>query len=204
MNARDPVATDSSRDFPDTADLVGRAAAGDRAAFCTLVRRYHSIIHRWAAVSLGDQDEAEDVTQQVLIKVHRALGSYRGGAKFTTWLYRITRNVLLESGRRQGRRNSLLRGEETLMVNTPDPDGEAGTIDAGRIAELVRGYTSMLPPRQREVFVLADMEGFTPAEIAELLDVEQVTVRTNLLKARRAIRGRMLREQPKLMEEYRS
>ncbi len=204
MHARDPAANEKNKDSPDTSDLIGRAAAGENDAFRELVRRYHATVYRWAAVSLGDRDEAEDVTQLVLIKVHASLGSYRGGGKFTTWLYRITRNVLFEAVRRQQRRGTLLAGEnETSAVAVDGEDGE-DTIDSRRLSALVRDYLEALPPRQREVFMLADLDGFSPAEISDLLGVEQVTVRTNLLKARRAIRSRMLREQPKLMEEYRS
>lgn len=204
MHARDPAADDSNSDYPDTADLVGHAAAGEPDAFRELVRRYHATVYRWAALSLGDRDEAEDVTQLVLIKVHASLTTYRGGAKFTTWLYRITRNVLFETARRQQRRGSLLAAREELHGIAAEVDSPEDTIDWGRLNALLLDYLAALPPRQREVFMLADLEGFVPVEIADLLGVEQVTVRTNLLKARRAIRSRMLREQPKLMEEYRS
>jgi RNA polymerase sigma-70 factor (ECF subfamily) len=203
MNARVVGPFESNREPPDTADLIRRAGEGEREAFQEIVRRYHGLVFRWAAVSLGDRDEAEDVVQLVLIKLYHSLASFRGGARFTTWLYRITRNVLFEISRKNARRSSLLQVD--VRLTTIDADSESGdSMDAGRVAAMIRGYLEALPPRQREVFLLADMDGFSPAEIAELLGVAQVTVRTNLLKARRAIRGRLLSEQPKLMEELKS
>ena len=203
MQARNPAAASKQSEPPDTADLIRRAAAGERAAFSEIVARYHTTVFRWAAVVLGDADEADDVAQVVLLKVHASLASYRGGARFTTWLYRITSNVLFEVNRKTQRRGNILSRADDFVEKENENENEE-TIDGRRFAKLVREYMSDLPPRQREVFVLADMEGFAPAEIAELLGVEAVTVRTNLLKARRAIRSRMLREQPKLMEEYKS
>jgi RNA polymerase sigma-70 factor (ECF subfamily) len=198
------AAADFSGEPPDTAGLVGRAAAGDRGAFRELVHRYHATIYRWAAVSTGDQDEAEDIAQLVLIKVHGALDSYRGGSRFSTWLYTITRNVLLEQARTRRRRDELLSAHESIEPTELHTVPDDTVMDSGRLREHVMRYLAALPPRQREVFELADIQGFTPAEIAVMTGVEQVTVRTNLLKARRAIRGLMLREQPKLMEEFRS
>jgi RNA polymerase sigma-70 factor (ECF subfamily) len=204
MRAQRTAAAGSSGDPPDTADLIGRAAAGDRAAFNELVRRYHATIYRWAAVALGDLDDAEDVTQLVLIRVSSSLRNYQGGARFTTWLYRVTRNVLLEQVRTRRRRTRLFEAEQNRA--TEDDHGEPAdrSLDSGKLELAVLGHLGSLPPRQREVFELADIQGFAPVEIAVMLDVEPVTVRTNLLKARRALRERLLAQQPKLIEEYRT
>ena len=190
-------------DPPDTAELVARAAAGDRDAFRTLVDRYHRIVHRWALVSLGDADEAEDVTQIVLIKVLDGLASYRGGGRFTTWLYVVTRNVILENTRLRLRREKLMEREESLSPQS-DVVVDSADLDSTKFVETVRAVLNELPPRQREIFQLADLDGFSAAEVAAMLGVEPVTVRTNLLKARRAVRTRMLRDQGKLIEEFRS
>jgi RNA polymerase sigma-70 factor (ECF subfamily) len=204
MRARATAAADSSGEPPDTADLIGRAAAGDRVAFCEIVRRYHASIYRWAATALGDLDDAEDITQLVLIRVHASLDSYHGGARFSTWLYRVTRNVLLEQMRTRRRRTRLLAAEQTRTDNAHAEMPEDHLLDSGKLEAVVMQHLRALPPRQREVFALADVEGYAPSEIAIMLDVEPVTVRTNLLKARRALREKILAQQPKLMEEYRT
>jgi RNA polymerase sigma-70 factor (ECF subfamily) len=203
MNAWDPAAADASGDPPESAEIIVRAAAGDDGAFRELVRRHHARVYRWAVVGIEDRDDADDVAQTVWIRVHGALSSFHGGARFTTWLYSITRNAIIERNRLRDRRQALAAGERQNVLASEVPDAVT-TIDAERLLDVVRGYLEQLPPRQREVFQLADLDGFAPAEVAELLNLEQVTVRTNLHKARRAIRNRMLNDNPKLIEEYRS
>jgi RNA polymerase sigma-70 factor (ECF subfamily) len=205
MNERDPAVEDTGSDPSDAALLITRASSGDRDAFRQLVHRYQNTVYRWAVVLLGDQDDADDVTQAVLIRMHAAMPRYRGAGKFTTWLYSITKNVIADQ-LRTGRRRAELLDEHTVVSTA---DGVTGTtipdaMDASKLESLVRHCLFALPPRQREVFMLSDLEGFSPSEIAEMLDLEQVTVRTNLLKARRAVREIMWREQGKLLKEYRS
>src|SRR5689334_16724242 len=85
----------------DTATLVARAVAGEDGAFDRLVRTYHAVVYRWALVVAADPDEADDLTQAVWIKAHRSLGSFRGDAKFSSWLYRITYTTAIEFGRKR-------------------------------------------------------------------------------------------------------
>ncbi|MBI4546126.1 MAG: RNA polymerase sigma factor [Gemmatimonadetes bacterium] len=181
--------------------LVRQAAAGDERAFGALVRQFYHQIHRWALVMAGDADEADDVTQEVLLRLYRYLPGYRGRARFSTWLYQVTRSAALGSLRRRVRRRlaaaGLARWADPVLEGETDP---AAALDAARAADLVRTFFSELPPRQREVFDLADLKGFAPAEIAELLDMKPVTVRAHLFKARRAIRSRILERSPGLVE----
>lgn len=188
---------------PDEASVEGvveRVARGDRAAFRELVERYHAQIHRWALALTADSDEADDVTQTVLLKVHRSLGSFRGRSAFGTWLYRVTRNAALD---RQRRRRATVPLEEVARESLPEgAAGPGDDLDAGRLASLVRRYLGELSPRQREVFDLADLQGLDAIEIAEMLELEPVTVRVHLSRARRAIRSRMLECHPEWIEEY--
>lgn len=187
----------------ETADLVARARAGDREAFTQLVRGHHALVFRWALVVAGDPDEADDVAQAVWIKVYRGLGAYRGGSKFTTWLYRVTWRAAVESGRTRQRRAKVLAewqgdtGADLVSVMPAEPD-------QGKLLAVVRRYLGDLPPRQRAIFAMADLDGVPAAEIAERLEIAEATVRVTLFKARRAIRGRLLQQEPRLMEEHRS
>lgn len=182
--------------------LVRRAQAGDEQAFAELVRRVHPRIYRWALARTGDPDDAEDATQRVLIRLHTHLGTYRARAAFTTWLYRVTANATASLRAERWKRRPL---------TDPDPatsDGESATerrlaaVYSGKLAGLVAAYFRQLPERQRQVFDLADLQGFTTAEIAEMLRMKRVTVRGNLFKARRAIRERILERHPDLEEGY--
>ncbi len=185
------------------AELVGRAKAGDPEAFRHLVRRVYARVHRWALVRTGDPDDADDVVQAVLLKLHRGLGDYRGGGRLTSWLYRVTANAAEEVRRKRVRRVRLLEGRLEAPAPALDPAVDR-SLDDARLAGLVLDRFRKLPDRQREVFDLVDLQGHAPAEVAEMLGLEPVTVRTNLLRARRAIRTKILESHPRLVEEYRS
>jgi len=197
-----------ARDHIDlTGQLVRDARAGDRSAFERLIKLHFRRIHRWALVGTGDPDDADDVTQRVLILVHRKLRLFRGDASFESWLYRITSNAVSEHFRqRKSRERTMDRFEESgLRVEATDAHrkGWADKISDDRAAGLVRGFFGELPAKQREVFDLVELQGFKASEAAELLGLEASTVRVHLLRARRTIRERVLEQHPKLVEDYR-
>lgn len=177
-------------------DELARAAGnGDPAAFERLVRRVHVQIHRWALVRVGDPDDADDVAQAVLVKLHGNLGGWEERSRFTTWLYRITANEASSWRRRAARRARwLVRDAGAVAAAVDRLVGPAEEGDRERMVGLVTAYFRDLPTRQREVFDLVDLQGFAPGEVAEMLRMNPNTVRANLFKARRTIRGRMIAE----------
>lgn len=189
-----------------TRTLVAQARAGDREAFEALVRLHYRTIHRWALVGTGDPDDADDVTQRVLILIHRKLGSLRESARFDAWLYRITGNAVREHFRRRtsrGRamdRYRLEEGEARDSEHLERTPSERLADD--RAAELVKAFFRELPVRQREVFDLVELQGLKAAEAARLLGLEASTVRVQLLRARRTIRAKILDRYPALAEDY--
>ena len=193
LNARAP------EDEP-ARELVERARSGDAAAFDLLAAEWRRGIHRWATAMSGDPDEADDVTQTVLLKLERSLGTFAGTGSFSSWLYRITRNAWLD--RRRARSTVSLEAAPGGSLGGPAED-PARRIDAERLAGLVRRYFAELPGRQREAFDLVDLQGLEPAEAARLLGLEKGTVRVHLFRARARIRRRMLEDHPEWTEEYR-
>jgi RNA polymerase sigma-70 factor (ECF subfamily) len=191
----------SEQDGSATGGLVLRASAGDPDAFRLLVHRFHDMIYRWALGATGDRDDADDVTQQVLLKIHRHLASLRERGRLRTWLFRVTHNTALELHRTRGRRAAALDREKLLTPGEQTSLELADQLDMERTVTLIAHYFRELPDRQRLIFDLVDYQGYTPAEIAEMLDMEPVTVRANLCKARRAIRTRILRDHPELRED---
>lgn len=196
------MANDLQAEDHTTLELIGRAQTGDADAFGSLAARVHARIHRWALSQTGDRDDADDVAQAVLLKLHRHLRTYAGGARFTTWLYRVTQNAATDLQRKQRRRPASNDERTLLELAMPTEEDTAGTLQTTHLAQLVHTYFRELPDRQRVVFDLADLQGFTPSAIAEMMDMQPVTVRANLFKARRAIRARMLANHPELLEEY--
>lgn len=187
--------------------LVEAAREGDEGAFRRLVAHIREPAYRWALARTGEPDLAEDVLQEVLLRLHRHLDGYRGEAAFEAWLYRITANAAASALSHRSRRHQA-EGEATAgRTREGPPEGERrddplARIYAGRITGLVHTYFHELPDRQREVFDLADLQGHAPAEIAEMLEMNPATVRANLFKARRAIRTRVLEDHPELEEGW--
>ncbi len=181
-------------------DRLARAAGGgDRVAFERLVRLVFARVYRWSLVRVGDPDDAEDVTQRVLLRLLDRLEAWEGRGRFTTWLYRITANEASSWRRRASRRARRL----TSARSEAAPRSEAEPERARRrrlLLELLERQLGTLSPRQREVLDLIDFQGFAPAEVAEMLDMNPHTVRANLFKARRAMRRRVLAERPDILE----
>ena len=181
--------------------MVQRARAGDEGAFAELATAVRAQVRRWALARTGDADDAEDVAQAVVIRMHRGLRGFEGRSRFTTWLYRLTANAAVEWARGQSRHCQAL--DELAVAGEPRA-GTADRIDAmenRRAAELVRAFLAELPGRQREMLDLVDLQGFTPTEAAEMLDIEPPTARVHLLRARRAIRERILAAHPTLADD---
>ena len=180
--------------------LVGRAKQGSAAAFTELAARVRVRIATWAVRVTRDEDDADDVAQQVLLKLHLRIREFEGRSRFTTWLYRMTLNTALNRRRMDHRRASLLRAAVTTpehVVLEYSPREEAD-----RLAVLVRACVTELSDREREVFQMADLKGMSASEIAAALGIQPVSVRATLSRARRRIRLRMMEQHPRLLEEY--
>jgi RNA polymerase sigma-70 factor (ECF subfamily) len=177
----------------DASDLITRTREGDERAFTALVSAYQPRVFRWALALSGDRDDAEDITQEVFVRVYRKLAGFRGDGSFDAWLYRITRRVAMRGARA---RRSVATGESNVYVTDP-----GARVDRQRAFSVVQSIAATLPMRQREVFVLCDLEGRMSTEAAAILDMKEVSVRASLFKARAAVRRRILATHPCYREE---
>ena len=198
------IAVTGPRDDDELTALVGQARAGNTSAFDELARRVRDRVRQWARRLVADDDDAEDVAQLVLVRLHERLDDFEGRSRFGTWLYRITRNVALDRRRLEERRAALLAQDVSFTDATvlPDVDDDAG--DATHIRRLIVEQFAELSPRQRDVFEMVDVRNGSIADVARQLGIEPSTVRVLLLRARRTIRARMLAQHPELLEDYRS
>lgn len=190
-------------DAPPT-DVLSLARAGDDRSFGELVTKLQPRVYRWALTYAHDPDEADEIAQQTFMLIHRQLDQFRGDAPFEAWAFRITRRVAEQRRRTFTRRSRLAAsptGRPEREVYLTDPGAR---VDRQRVAALIREFFADLPPRQREVFDLVDLQGYDPAEVADMLGAKAVTVRANLFKARSAIRARILVTHPAWAEVDRS
>jgi RNA polymerase sigma-70 factor (ECF subfamily) len=185
------------RQVTEHESLLARAAAGDRAAFRDVYMRHRADVARLVFRMIGPRAETEDVIQEVFFQVFRSLKDFRGQSKFTTWLHRVTVNVVL-----MHRRAAKSR---PVFADEPIQDGQinAETVlpdeDFAR-RERMRAFSRLLDrlaEKKRVVFILHELEGLAPAEIAKIVGAPILTVRTRLFYARRELEG-MLAEEPTL------
>ena len=183
------------------ADLIVRAAAGDREAFDALISPRWERLHRIAGRITGDWDEARDVAQQVALRLWQTLSRFRAGEDLDGWIYRMTVNLAIDALRkRQARREDLL-AELPDAVARPAAGAGSGPLERVLARELeaaLEDCTRELSPRQKAVFVLARVEGLEPAEIARMMDLAPSTVRNHLFQARSAVARRLRLRYPDL------
>lgn len=167
------------------AELAALAQAGDREAFGELVTRYAASARRVARAVLGNLEDADDAAQDGFLSALRHLGRYDPGRPFGPWLLRIVANAATDRLRRRRVRTADAI-PPTLAARDPGPDREA---DKSALYTALRHGLSTLPERQRVAVVLFDVEGYTHAEIAEVLGIPVGTVRSHVFHARRALRS---------------
>jgi RNA polymerase sigma-70 factor (ECF subfamily) len=159
-------------------DLVIAASKGDVEAFAKLVSDYSSLVYRVALRLLGD-DDAQDASQEVWVRVWRNIRSFRGESAFSTWLYRITVNTCLSIRQKQSRRDERELGDEVPNLSEPpggDADPEAVVLNAERREE-IQDALQHVRADHRAALVLRHMEGLSYAEIAEVLQVPDGTAK---------------------------
>ena len=164
---------------PDDTALVLASKAGDLDAFETLVRTHTPAIYAHAVRFFGDTNAAEDVVQEVWIKVYRSLGSFDGRARFSTWLYRVTRNTCLDLVR-DGKR-------VPVPVETLDAAPQGDFADTVALAATLERGMQSLTTEDRDALSAVSVFGLSYAEAAETLGVPVGTVKSRVFRARRAL-----------------
>lgn len=186
-------ATGTVSHVSDSDTLVNRCQAGDEEAFLELYRRHRPDVTRLVQRLLGRSGDVEDVTQEVFLQVHRSLKYFRHGSRFSTWLYRVAVNVVLMQRRARRCRPQLVDASEAVVREDlePLPDERIAQLRQMRALSRIIGRLS---EKKRTAYLLHDIEGLPPADIARLVGAPVLTVRTRLFYARREIVGRMSEE----------
>jgi len=186
----------SLRIVPDTDEVVARCQRGDAAAFRQLFLLHRAEVARLVFRLAGSGVDLEDLIQEVFLQVHRSLKDFRGQSKFTTWLHRVTVNVVLMYRRAARSRPQLVypQLDDTQADPRLSPDEDVARSERIRAFQRV---LDKLAEKKRTVFVLHELEGLTPTEIANIVSAPVLTVRTRLFYARREL-AELLRQEPSL------
>lgn len=159
-----------------------------------VARRYGGFVYTVAYRLTGNHDDAQDLVQEVLLRVHRGLATYRPGT-MEGWLSRITTNAFLDDVRRRRRRPVVAIGDGAEEVAPPAPSADEA-LAASRLGADLQAAIGALPPDYRATLVLCDVVGLGYAEIAEALDVPVGTVRSRLHRARAQLRAALAGREP--------
>jgi RNA polymerase sigma-70 factor (ECF subfamily) len=190
----------------DDDEIVRAVCAGDTEAFAELVDRYQAMAIKVAFSLLGNEQDAYDAAQEAFISAYQALPRFRGGAKFSTWLYRIVANKCKDVYRKRARRaDSWLRisttgssAREDQIMDIHDPQsGPALKLYNREVAEALSEAISELPLKQRMAFVLHHLHGMALNEVADVMQCRVGTVKSHVFRATTALKSRM---QPWLQE----
>jgi len=195
-----PNVWNASDAFESDIYLVEKALDGEISAYEKLVARYQNKIMGYVVrMTNGDREEAEDVTQETFIKAYRSLDSFRGQASFSTWLYKISTNLVIDRARMKKR-----RPQQAYSLDEPFGDEETGGreiadsryepskgVEKDELRRLVREVVADMPEDKRQVLVMCDLQGMPYEDISAVLNIPLGTVKSRIFHARADLARRL-------------
>ena len=178
------VETAALRPPESDAALVRRAAGGDRVAFSALIERHYDFMHRTATKWLGRRQDADDVAQDVCVKLATAVRQFDERSAFTSWLYRVVLNAVRDHQRASSRRGRNHDRFAEVHPEAMEPDQE----DSTAASELWRAV-QLLPRQQRDAVMLVYAEEMSHAEAGAIMGCKEATVSWHIHEAKKTLRG---------------
>jgi RNA polymerase sigma-70 factor (ECF subfamily) len=178
----------------DDRELVSRTLRGDRKAFEMIIRKHQKPLFNYIGRLVGEQEMALDFTQEVFLRAYASLATFRPEFKFTTWLYRIASNFIIDHWRKKklavlSLDQPLNPGEDDLCLEAADPDPSVDErLETAELRARIERSLKNLPPELRELFVLRHVSGFSYEEIAEIKKQPVGTVKSKVFKAKEMLR----------------
>jgi RNA polymerase sigma-70 factor (ECF subfamily) len=197
MAAGDPGNQGRSEEDAEDVRLMRLVSQGDTSAFEELVERHQALVAGTVARMLGSNSDVEDIAQQVFIRVWKSARRYVPRAKFTTWLLKITRNLVFNELRRTKRRaqvplESEASADEPALKDESNPAPDASLLEV-ELRKAIEEAIMHLPETQRMALVLRRYEQLSYEQIAEVLNLSVPAVKSVLFRARTELRSRLSR-----------
>ncbi len=175
------------------AAVISAVLDGDVDAYEALVKEYEKNVYNLALRMTGNSEDAADMSQEAFIKAYNSLGAFRGESKFSVWLYRIVSNVCLDFLRSKNRKPTVSLstenddGEEVELDIADESQSPEYLLDRSLTRDAVRRGLSSLPPEHREILLLREIQGLSYEEIADVLGIEEGTVKSRIFRARKKL-----------------
>lgn len=170
--------------------LIARARTGDSAAFGELVEQYRDSVYRLAYRMCGNAHDADEAAQEAFVAAWRGLPNFRGDAKFSTWLYRLTTNASIDLMRRENRHRAVAEDEMPEIEDRADSPQQQ--VERTEQQEAVQQALASLSEDYREILLLRYMQELDYTEIAEVLRLPAGTVKSRLNRAKAALKSALL------------
>lgn len=161
--------------------LVQRARQGDRQAFGQLLASHYGGIYRMAYRAVGRREDAEDIAQEVCVRLVRAIGEFRGESAFATWLYRVTLNTIHDHHRKKP---PVMAAGEEVMAELVSPHGNP---ESGLLADMIRRCVRALPETLRRAVLLVHGEGLAHRQAGAVLGCAEGTISWRISEARKRL-----------------
>ena len=181
--------------------LIDRVKAGEYEAFDAIFRRHVAQVHRQVFRLIGNEGETEEVVQDVFLAIYQKIKTFRGDSTFSTWLYRLTMNVALTRLRKRKRSKEVYLGDYLPRFQEDGHHQVRPVVNWGdeldlrlekeELQRLIREALDQLPPLDKAVIVMSDLEGLPNREIGEGLGLSIPAVKARLHRSRLFLRGRL-------------
>ena len=174
--------------------LIEKILSGDKGAFRMLMEKYQQQVFHVAIGFVHSRQDAEDITQEVFIRVYRSLNSFKERSLFSTWLYRITINTSINYINKNKRRNLLTNASNSLMslLNKSNEEKDAHQqLEATEIEKSIQNAIDGLPEKQRKAFILSKYEDLSQREIAEIMQTSEGAVEQLLVRAKKSLQKKL-------------
>lgn len=177
----------------DVNNLIVRSRQNDQAAFRKIVEAHQNLVYSLAFRLLCNDEDAQDVVQETFIKAWKHLSHFNTEMRFTTWLYKIATNVCYDRIKALKRRNNTISFdiENIALLNRPSLENMETNIINHELAQLIKLLTFDLPPKQKLVFTLRDLEGLEVDEIETITGLSAKKIKSNIYCARQFIREKL-------------
>jgi len=190
-------------------DLLKKARNGDIEAFEQLIEDYQKRVFNIALRMIGNYDDANELAQEVFIRIFKSIKDFKEESSLSTWIYRITTNVCLDEIRKRKNKNVVSLDEEVKLEEgdlqrqvedtRPTPDVIA---EKNEVRKLVKDAIMSLPEEQRTVIILRDIQGFSYEEIAKIMKCPEGTVKSRINRSRQILRDRLKPKMELLKGDY--
>lgn len=176
---------------PITPELIQEAARGSQQAFRAIVEVNQGFVYAVAFRFVNDSQDAEDIAQEVFVRLWKNLHTYKPEVKLTTWLYKIVTNRCLDflKSKHGSRRKNAVDVDKQLHLAAHSTPERA--YQQQELLQIIHAAADELTPRQKAVFILRDLEGLSSAEVCEALSMSAGNVKSNLFHARQKITGKL-------------